>query len=489
MDLIGRKQEIQTLEQMLQSATPEFLALYGRRRIGKTYLIRTFFEKKPCVFFDVSGTKDGTLADQIAHFTKQLQKIFYPGATVTPGKNWDEAFEALTRAIENTPKNKKIVLFFDELPWMATKNSKLLQNLDYYWNQLWSKNKRIKLIICGSSASWIIQKIIKNKGGLHNRLTQTIYLAPFDLSETKKFILSMKLKLTDPQILLLYMVMGGIPYYLSKIPKNLSATQIIQRLAFQPKSFLAEEFDNLFASLFDADDSFYIKAVKLIASRREGIGKNELLKKMGKALMGVVGIKKLEELEQTGFIKSFKPIYHERQGTYYRINDEYTLFYLKWIDPIRATLQEEALEKDYWESMSLTPEWSIWLGYAFEAVCYKHLSLIRKSLGLHSTAQAGSWRYAPRKGSKEKGAQIDLLFDRRDHAITICEIKYSQQPYIIKKELVDSINRKLKVFKEKTRTQKQLLGALISANGVKNNSYRDGILGAIVTAEDLFKSG
>ncbi|MSP53475.1 MAG: AAA family ATPase, partial [Gammaproteobacteria bacterium] len=395
--------------------------------------------------------------------------------------------EALTNAIQNTPKQKKVVLFFDELPWMATKNSKLLQSLDYYWNQHWSKDKRIKLIICGSSAAWIIQKVIKNKGGLHNRLTRTIYLTPFKLSETKDFLLSMKLKLTDAQILLLYMVMGGIPYYLAKIPKNLSATQIIQRLAFQPKSFLAEEFDNLFASLFDADDGFYVKAVKLIAGRRDGIGKNELLKKMGKALMGSTGLKKLQELEETGFIKGFKPSYHERQGTYYRINDEYILFYLKWIEPIHHTLQEDALEANYWESMALTPEWQSWLGYAFEAVCYKHLALIRKALQLNSTAQASSWRYVPRKGSKEQGAQIDLLFDRKDAAVTLCEIKYSQQPYVVNKEMVESLNRKIKSFKEKTRTKKQLFLALISANGIKNNSYADDLLSGTVTAEDLFK--
>ena len=487
MDLIGRKQEIHTLEQMYSSTTAEFLALYGRRRIGKTYLIRKFFECKPVIFFDVSGAKDGALSEQIEHFTKQLQTVFYPGATLTPAKNWDGAFEALTNAIQNTPKQKKIVLFFDELPWMATKNSKLLQSLDYYWNQHWSKDKRVKLIICGSSAAWIIQKVIKNKGGLHNRLTRTIYLAPFKLSETKDFLLSMKLKLTDAQILLLYMVMGGIPYYLAKIPKNLSATQIIQRLAFQPKSFLAEEFDNLFASLFDADDGFYVKAVKLIAGRRDGIGKNELLKKMGKALMGSTGLKKLQELEETGFIKSFKPSYHERQGTYYRINDEYVLFYLKWIEPIHHTLQEDALEANYWESMSLTPEWQSWLGYAFEAVCYKHLALIRKALQLNSTAQASSWRYVPRKGSKEQGAQIDLLFDRKDAAVTLCEIKYSQQPYVVNKEMVEILNRKMKSFKEKTRTKKQLFLALISANGVKNNSYADDLLSGTVTADDLFK--
>ena len=487
MKLIGRQQEIGILEQMYQSTNAEFLALYGRRRIGKTYLIREFFKNKPTLFFDVSGSKEGALQEQINHFTQRLQKVFYPGATLTPAKNWDGAFAALTNAIENVSTKQKIVLFFDELPWMATKNSKLLQSLDYYWNQHWSKDKRIMLIICGSSASWIIQKIVKNKGGLHNRLTRKIYLAPFNLAETKNFMLAMKLKFTDLQILLLYMVMGGVPYYLSKIPKHLSVAQIIQNLAFQPRSFLLEEFDNLFASLFDANDDFYVKAVKLVASHREGMGKNELLKKIGSAALGSTGIKKLQELEETGFIKSFKPYFHERQGIYYRVIDEYVLFYLKWIEPIRQSLQEDALAPDNWEAMQLTPEWHSWLGYAFEAVCYKHLTLIRKALGLNSMAVANSWRYVPRKGSSEQGAQIDLLFDRKDDAVTLCEIKYSQKPYVLNKETVETLNRKLKVFKEKTRTKKQILLALIAVNGVKNNAYVDDLLSGIVTLEDLFK--
>ena len=487
MSIIGRKQEIKTLEEMFKSSTAEFLAIYGRRRIGKTYLIREFFKGIQDIFFDVSGLKDGTMQEQLGHFTQQLKNIFYPGATLTPPKNWDGAFEALTSALQNLSNQKKIILFFDELPWMATPNSKLLQNLDYYWNQHWSKDKRIKIIICGSSASWIIQKIIKNKGGLHNRITRKIYLAPFNLSETRDFLRDKKLKFTDSQVLLLYMVMGGVPYYLSKIPRHLSVAQIIQKLAFQPKSFLLEEFDNLFSSLFNADDNFYVKAVKLIASHHEGMGKSELLKKMGKLSIGSTGLKKLQELEETGFIKSFKPIYHERQGIYYRVIDEYVLFYLKWIEPIAKTLQEDALDSDSWVAMQSTPEWHGWLGYAFEAVCYKHLALIRKALQLNAMSIANSWRYAPRKGSKEQGAQIDLLFDRKDDAVTVCEIKYSQQPYVLNKDTIAMLNRKIKVFKEKTRTKKQIFTALISANGVKNNAYAEDLLSGIVTMEDLFK--
>lgn len=360
---------------------PEFLALYGRRRVGKTYLVREFFKDKDVIFFSVTGAKKGTLAEQIAHFSQRISQVFLSGLELKPAGGWDETFEKLTKAFEQEPKDKKIVLFIDELPWMATRKSRLLQTLDYYWNQFWSDNPRVKLIICGSAASWIIHKIIKNKGGLHNRITEKIYLEPFNLSDTKQFLHDMGVKLNNQKILLLYMITGGVPYYLSKIEKGKSAIQIIETLAFSKKGFLLEEFDDLFSSLFD-DGDVHAEIVKAIAKTPSGIGKRKLLETIGKFAVGSGGVKKLRELEETGFIMSFKPLYHKKKGVYYRIMDEYTLFYLKWIAPIRENLQKRSLETGNWQEMQNTPEWYSWLGYAFESVCYKHISAIRKVLSI-----------------------------------------------------------------------------------------------------------
>ncbi len=485
MNLIGRTEEISILEEIFCSDKPEFLALYGRRRVGKTYLIRRFFEGKNAIFFNVAGSKGGTRTEQIAHFIEQVGKAFYGGTSLMVPKNWDAAFNMLTHAIEQQGKKKKIVLFFDELPWMATKKSHLLQTLDYYWNQHWSNDKRIKLIICGSSASWIINNIVKNKGGLHNRITQKIYLEPYTISETKHFLESRGIKLKNQQVLLIYMVTGGVPYYLSHIKKWLSASQIIENLAFTKKGILLEEFDSLFSSLFD-NSEVYIHLVRTIASQRNGIGQRELLKTIGKAKMGSTGIKKLKELEETGFIMSFMPHSHNRQGIYYRITDEYILFYLKWIEPIKKTLQRKSLDHGNWQAIQQTPEWNNWRGYAFEAFCYKHISVIRKALSISPDAIADSWRYVPRKGMSERGAQIDLLFDRRDDAITICEIKYSDEPFTLTKEYVEVLKRKMDVFREQTRTKKQLFLAFISVNGIKNNFYADDMINGVVALDDFF---
>jgi AAA+ ATPase superfamily predicted ATPase len=485
MSITGRGEEIATLEHIFHSDKPEFLALYGRRRVGKTYLIRQFFARKAVIFFNVTGSKNGSRLKQLAHFAQQIGEVFYGGLLLTVPKSWDEAFSILIKAINQQEKSKKVILFFDELPWMATKKSLLLQELDYYWNQHWSNDKRIKLIICGSSASWIINKIIKNKGGLHNRLTQKICLNPFTLLETKQFLERQGIKLKNQQILLIYMVTGGVPYYLSHIRKGMSAAQIIERLAFTEKGVLLEEFDELFASLFDNSED-YIQIIRIIASRRSGIGKRELLKTIGKAVMGSVGIKILNELEETGFIMSFMPHYHKRQGVYYRLVDEYTLFYLKWIEPIKRALQKKSLDKGNWQAMQRTPEWSNWLGYAFEAVCYKHISAIRKALSISPDAVANSWRYVPRKGTKTRGAQIDLLFDRKDDAITLCEIKNTEEPFVLTKDYVDILQRKLATFKEQTRTKKELFLVFVSANGIKNNYYAEDLISGVVTLDDLF---
>lgn len=487
MEIVSRQEETQILQQMLDSDMPEFLALYGRRRVGKTFLIKRFFEDRDIIFFNVTGSKDGAMREQISHFTKRMAETFYDGLSVTPGKNWDETFDKLTRAMNNqVSKDKKIVLFFDELPWMATKKSRLLQSLDYYWNQYWSDDSRIKLVVCGSSASWILNKIIRNKGGLYNRITREIHLEPFNLPETKEYLGNMDVKLNNKQILLLYMVTGGIPYYLNRAEKGFTAMQLIEKMAFSRRAFLLEEFTKLFGALFD-DDNIYSEIVRIIAKHRYGIGQQQLLEKLGTHAKGGFCAKKLQELEESGFIMSFMPLYHKKKGIYYRIVDEYTLFYLKWIEPIKGSLQKQALSKGNWQGMQNTPEWNNWLGYAFEAVCYKHLPAIRAKLQISPTAIADTWRYVPRKHSEERGAQIDLLFDRKDDAITLCEIKHSDRPYVITKDYVDVLKRKMTVFQKQTRTKKQLFIAIIAAMGLKNNYYAEDICSGLVTLDDLFE--
>ena len=485
MKLVGRALEKETLKDMLDSEEAEFLAIYGRRRIGKTYLIREYFEdNEKCLFFNITGSKNASRSLQIEHFMTEISRVFHNSVKLQPGKTWDETFKILTNDLNTLPKTQKIVLFFDEFPWLATKNSKLLTTLDYYWNQYWSRDRRIKLIICGSSASWIVNKIINNKGGLHNRITRRMCLLPFNLEETKAFLKSKDIHLTYAQIIQLYMVTGGVPYYLKHIKKGLSATQNIDMLAFKKDGLLTTEFDNLFASLFE-NYEICINLIRLIAQHKYGMGQEDLLKKIWGHTKGELGIKKLQELESAGFIKRFKPYLNKKKGIYYKIIDEYTLFYLDWIEPIREGLVHSGLSQGYWERQQNSPKWHSWAGCSFEAICYKHINKIQKTLNLDVTASASTWKYNPRK-KDENGAQIDLLFDRMDDSITLCEIKFTQKPFTIDKAYARDLENKIRVFKTVTRTQKQIFLAMIASSGLKKSQYSESLVSGVVTLDNFF---
>jgi uncharacterized protein len=486
----GREEEQRILELAYQSNNPEFIALYGRRRIGKTHLVRSHFShKKEGLFFYVTGMKEGLLAEQIKNVTDEIGETFlYSGARLEVRKNWRETFSVLHDNIKATPNNKKIVMFFDEFPWMVTKNSRLLQVVEYYWNHHWSRDGRIKLIICGSSSGWILKHIINNQGGLYNRVTRAIYLQPFNLHKTKRFLAHLKIKLNHKQIAYLYMVLGGVPYYFSQIAPGLSASQIIERLAFKKDSFLLKEFNSIYATLFDAQEE-HIALVEAIVENRCGIGQENLVTKVKNISSGGRVVRWLEDLENAGFIIRFKPYLHRKKGIYYRVIDEYSLFYFDWVAPVKASLLELGMRKGYWENVQTSPAWYSWAGYAFEMLCYKHIPQISVALGLRPSAIPYTWRYVPSKGSNDAGAQIDLLFDRDDDSITLCEIKYTQTPYVIDKNYAQKLQQKIDVFKRVTKTKKHIFLAMISANGVKESIYSEALLdGGVVTLDELFRA-
>lgn len=483
LKIVGRQREKNILDELVNSGKAEFLAIYGRRRVGKTFLIKHFSDSIKCPFFHVTGVQNGSLKDQLEEFAKQLGETFYAGAPIAPRMRWKDAFEDLTQAFSKIPKNKKIILFFDELPWLVTPRSKLLTALELYWNRYWVFDDRIKLIICGSATSWIIENIINNKGGLHNRVTRTIHLKPFSLKETQQLLASKKIRLNHRQILDLYTVLGGVPLYWTYVRKGLSAQQVIDELCFQSDGILVKEFERLFSSLFE-DPKPYMDLIKIIAQHRYGIGQSDLINK-SKLPSGGTTVYRLQQLEEAGFITSLVPYGHKDKGIYYVIDDEYSLFYLRWIKPNLKVITKKALNKGFWLSLSQRPAWKSWAGLAFESICYKHIDQIRIGLKLDPGSIAGTWRYNPYKKDQE-GAQIDLLFDRPDGVITICEIKHTDSPFALDKIYTQSLLKKMEVFKKATRTKKQLLLAFITSSGLKTTIYSEEYITNHVQLEDLF---
>lgn len=485
--ITGREKESAILLEAFQSKQAEFIVLYGRRRIGKTYLIEQLSLMQKAYFFHVTGIKDAPIKEQLSEFAEGIGKTFYQGARIAAQKTWLEAFKDLSNAIESAlPKNKKVIIFLDELPWLCTKRSRLIQAIDYYWNRFWKNNPKIKFVICGSSASWIINKIIHNKGGLHNRYTQQMLLRPFTLSETKKFLAGKNINLNQQQVANLYMITGGVPYYLTYIKKGWSVAQTIDRLCFQKDAILYNEFDKLFESLFE-DASVYKEIIRAISKKRHGLSLTEIEKYCRNISSGGTLTAKLKELEDAAFIKEFMPLGHRRQGKYYRITDEYCYFYLQWIEPLKKELSLDYDDNQMWTNYADTPEYYNWQGYAFESICYKHLNQIRKALNIHTGVSIGTWRYMPTKQENKKGAQIDLLFDRKDDVVTVCEIKYTKKPFAIDKTYMENIENKMMLYKQQTRLQKHISLIFISANGLKQNSYSDKHVDCVVLLSDLFE--
>lgn len=482
--IIGREEEQLELKDIFNSQRSEFVAVYGRRRVGKTYLIKSYFRKTNCVYFQVIGLQNGTMQEQLEIFSESLSETFYDGVDMKTPINWKEALKLLTTCIKNQSGKRKVILFFDELPWLTTPRSGLLQALDYFWNKIWVDMHNLKLFVCGSSASWIMKKIIYNKGGLHNRVTRQILVRPFLIKDTKSYLLDMGCKFNSTQILELYMAIGGIPFYLNGIKKHLSATQNINNLCFRSDGILFNEFDKLFSSLFKKADA-YVELIKLIAARHYGISRPELEDKCKLSEKGGTLTQRLKELEDAGFILSFLPMDHINRGVYYKVIDEYSLFYLSWIATEKDSLLKIKRNSNFWKLKHNTATWHAWAGYSFEAVCYKHVELIARSLDIPESSRTVVWKYVPQKSSNEQGAQIDLIFDRDDDCITLCEIKYTNEPFTISKDYAKRLLTKKEVFVKHTKTKKQIFMAIITANGLKENLYSDGLIDGVVSLDDI----
>lgn len=475
--IIGRKRELTLLDKIYNSTEAEFMVVYGRRRVGKTFLIREYFENKKCIFFNATGLQKGNMQKQLHNFTQVIAETFFDNAPLEPAKSWNEAFKLIHQKVIKS--KKKVVLFLDEIPWMATRKSGLLEEIDYFWNQYWSRQSNLIFILCGSSASWLIKKIIYNKGGLHNRVTCQIKLKPFDLSETQAYLKSRKINLNMRHILSLYMAIGGIPYYLRYVEPNLTAEQNIQKIFFDENAPLKEEFDKLFASLFKNADA-YIELVRLIAMHKEGVKRSDLESLAARSTNGGRLSKRLKDLSATGFIEEFIP-WSRSKGEYYKLIDEFSLFYLHWID----LHKNEKFIQNHWLHQSQRPAYYAWSGYAFEAICLKHIEKITSALNIATGATVGSWRYNS-KTQEQSGAQIDLVIDRNDNAITLIEVKYTTEPFVINKSYAKNLQTKIEIFKNTTGTKKHIFMSIICANGLKPNMYSEELINGVVTLEELF---
>ena len=467
-NIIGRIAEQEILAQRIKSNSPELIAIFGRRRIGKTFLVRQFFQDSFDFYF--TGIYQGTKQEQLGEFRRQLER--YSGKKCKMIKTWFEAFAELREYLESLSDNDNpIVVFLDELPWMDTAKSRFIKALEYFWNSWGATNNRLKLLVCGSATTWMRENVLSEKGGLYNRTTRSIYLAPFSLYETEQYLRSRNIVWNRYQIAECYMIFGGTPLYLSMLEPGMSLGQNVDNLFFVPNAPLSREYDFLFRSLFK-EASLHRQIIEILANKTIGMTRMEI-KNALKIEDGGDFTNALRNLNDCDFIRQYSAFGKSDRGTLFQLTDLFTLFHLRYVKGYKGQ------DEHHWQNMLDSPSRRAWSGYSFEQLCLHHIRQIKSKLGISGIqSDVCSW--------KGDGTQIDLLIDRRDQTINVCEIKFSQSEFEITKQYDTLLRTRLEKFRSASKTRKALHQTFITTYGVKDNAYKGNIQSEIVL-DDLFE--
>lgn len=475
-EFIGREREINRLGRCKKEDHAQLVVVYGRRRVGKTYLVDSFFEDQ--FAFRMSGAYDQPKEAQLKNFAMEMTA--QTGERCETPKDWTEAFLDLRKYLSGKTGSEKCVVFFDEMPWMDTAKSGFLPAFEWFWNDWGSKQQQLIFVVCGSATSWMVDHIANNKGGLFNRQTCRLYLEPFSLYETEMYLKMRGMEWSRYEIVQCYMIMGGFPYYLSLLDPERSFSDNIDNLFFRKKAELWDEFEHLYRTLFSNSES-YIKVVEALSKKRGGISRKELAEQAGLPSNGKL-TKILSDLDDSGFIRMNDYYGHKKRDCIYQLSDYYTLFYFQYIR------DHYGKDPHFWKNMIDNPSRRVWEGLTFEQICKDHLPQIKAKLGIAGVlSEESSWFVKPdeERGISD-GAQIDLLIDRRDHVINLCEIKFSAKEFEIDKSYDVSLRNKIDAFVKATGSKKTITLTMITTYGVKQNKY-SGMIRSQVTLDDLFR--
>lgn len=470
--LVAREKETELLRSSLEDEYSQFIAVYGRRRVGKTFLVRESFGYD--FAFQHAGLAEGGLREQLFAFSESLRDA---GLTdFTQPTSWLEAFSLLKELVRRPADGKKVI-FIDELSWMDTPKSGLITALENFWNGWASGRKDVVLVVCASATSWMMSKVVHNKGGLYNRLTKQINLRPFTLRECEEMLTAKSVEMSRHQILECYMIMGGVPFYWDHLQRGMSLAQNIDSAFFAQDAPLKDEFEYLYASLF-RHPADYLAIVSALARHKAGMTREEIIEATALADSGAL-TKKLDELESCGFVRSYRAFGKKKRGTLYQLIDNYTLFYYKFLENGRP-------DERYWENSADSGGRNAWCGLAFERVCLEHVPQIKRALGISGVmTEVGAWSCKADPDNGVYGSQIDLLIDRRDHVVNLCEMKFASDDFAISKGVEESLRHKASDFKALTKTRSAVHVTLVTTYGLKDGRYA-GVVQSVVTSDDLF---
>jgi uncharacterized protein len=471
--LIGREKEQKTLLEALASDRSELVAVFGRRRVGKTYLVKHVYQEH--ITFEITGLENSSNIKQLRYFVRQIATYDQSPVPVKNPSSWLEAFFMLAQFLNKQPKDKKLVVFLDELPWLAAHKSGIIMGLSWFWNSWaeWHRHNKVVIVICGSAVSWMKEKVVNDRGGLHNRITKRVFVDPFTLTETEAYLQNRNIFFDHFQIIQLYMALGGIPYYINDIQADKSVAQNLHDLCFSKNGLLYDEFSRLYHVLYANADN-HIKVIRILAEAQQGLSLSTIVKK-GQFSESDNPLKVLKELEQSGFITAYYLFDKSNKDLIYRLTDAYSMFYLRFIE------QNKGEGKGNWNNISQTNAAKDWADYAFKNTCLQHLTQIKKAMGLDNV-------FAPSSAflMSDTDEQIELLFDRNDQIINLFEIKFYNTEFTLSEADAKALRNQMWTFKAKTKTKKHLMIVLLTTFGMKHNKHSLGLVEKILTMDDLF---
>ncbi len=472
--ITGRNAQLKIMQEDIANKRSSFVALTGRRRVGKTFLIREVYQKNMC--FMLTGIQNADVQTQINNFVQKIAEYDTNSKVFGTIDTWQKVFFLFKNYLKSLPKNKKQVIFIDELPWIATARSGFIQQLAHLWNDYLSLEKHFILVVCGSATSWITQKIINDKGGFHNRVTLSLHLKPFTLAETKLFLESKKIDFTSTGIATIYMAFGGLPYYLEQIKRGESPTTAIERLCFSETGILKNEYNNLYKALFNNWEN-HEAIVAALALSHNGLSRETLIKK-SKIEAGGPFTRTINDLVLTGFVTETIPFGKLNRGKVYRLVDEFSVFYHRFIKG------NEKKDQSIWQTISNSQAYKIWKGFAFETLCMKHIVEIKTVLGIKNVYTEVS-SFTKIGTATQSGFQVDLVIDRKDATINICECKFYESNFEITKKYAQEIKMRKTAFKEITKTKKMIVNTFISNENIIQNGHSLEVVDAYLNVSEL----
>ena len=476
--MVGRVKEARQLNTLYESGRPELVAVFGRRRVGKTYLVDETFKGR--ITFRHAGLSPidqngkGALAAQLEHFFYSLK---LQGATARKKPaSWIEAFFLLEQHLESIDDGSRQLVFIDELPWLDTPRSGFVTAFEAFWNTWACHRDNVMVVVCGSASSWILDKLVNNRGGLYNRVTYEMELRPFDLAESEAFLQERGVALSRYDIAQAGMVVGGIPYYLGYFQRGLSLAQNVDALFFAPGAKLSDEYARLFSSIFD-DAQQTQDIVSLLGENRMGFTRSAIVKRLDSA-DGARLSDNLRALEASGFVVRYVPFGQRANTVHYKLVDAFCKFYLRFCKDASSQ------NANFWQQNVTSQAVATWRGLAFEDICFNHIDKIKAALGISGvTTSQSAWSAQDEDGDD---MQIDLLISRNDDVVNMCEAKFYSDDFTVTKGYYRQLLRRQEALAKRISPKSVVHSTLITTFGLRHNEY-GGAFTNVVTLDDLFR--